>query len=162
MISVDGDTSTNDTVLVLANGEADNDVLSPSHPDWPAFVQAFDHVNAELAKLIVKDGEGAQKFIEMTVTGAKDKQTARVLARSVILHSVKTAFFVATNRGRIFCARIWWSTIHLKIRISSSLEKGASGSQGGAAAFYEREAKILSNCDPLHRTLKDWKSRHGG
>ena len=63
MISVDGDTSTNDTVLVLANGEAENEMLSPSHPDWKAFVKAFDHVNAELAKLIVKDGEGAQKFI---------------------------------------------------------------------------------------------------
>lgn len=106
MISVDGDTSTNDTVLVLANGEAKNNTLSPSHPDWPAFVQAFDYVNAELAKLIVKDGEGAQKFIEMTVVGAKDKERARTLARSVISSNlVKTAFFGSdANWGRIMCA----------------------------------------------------------
>jgi glutamate N-acetyltransferase/amino-acid N-acetyltransferase len=163
MISVDGDTSTNDTVLVLANGEADNDVLSPFHPDWSSFVQAFDHVNAELAKLIVKDGEGAQKFIEMTVTGAKDKQTARVLARSVVSSNlVKTAFFGSdANWGRIFCAMGYsgarFTLKHTDLFFASEKGELQVLKDGEPLPFDEREAKrILS--EPVIRctaVLKD-------
>ncbi len=106
MISVDGDTSTNDTVLVLANGMSGTKTLSPSHPEWEKFVQSFLYVHTELAKAIVRDGEGAGKFLEVTVKGAKDKQTAQKLARSVISSNlVKTAFFGSdANWGRILCA----------------------------------------------------------
>ena len=106
MISVDGDTSTNDTVLVLANGASGSVPLSPAHPQWEVFKSAFDYVHTALAKLIVRDGEGAGKFLEVTVQGAKDKQAARALARSIISSNlVKTAFFGSdANWGRILCA----------------------------------------------------------
>mgnify|MGYP001111042677 CR=1 FL=1 len=106
MISVDGDTSTNDTVLVMANGASGTGSLSPDHPQWEDFTSAFLHVHTELAKAIVRDGEGAGKFLEVTVRGAKDKQTAQVLARSIITSNlVKTAFFGSdANWGRILCA----------------------------------------------------------
>ncbi|MCH3919190.1 MAG: bifunctional ornithine acetyltransferase/N-acetylglutamate synthase [Sphaerochaeta sp.] len=106
MVSVDGDTSTNDTVLVLANGQSQISELDPSSPDWPAFCEAFLYVHTYIAKEIVRDGEGASKFIEVHVTGAKDKETAKVLAKSVISSSlVKAAFFGSdANWGRILCA----------------------------------------------------------
>ncbi|MFA5447046.1 MAG: bifunctional glutamate N-acetyltransferase/amino-acid acetyltransferase ArgJ [Sphaerochaeta sp.] len=106
MISVDGDTSTNDTVLVLANGASGNEALNEHHPQWQLFKEAFDYVNTALAKLIVRDGEGASKFLEVTVRGAKDKKSARTLARSIVSSNlVKTAFFGSdANWGRILCA----------------------------------------------------------
>jgi glutamate N-acetyltransferase/amino-acid N-acetyltransferase len=106
MISVDGDTSTNDTVLVLANGMSHCPSLSPSSPYWETFTQAFEYVHTYLAKAIVRDGEGAGKFIEVKVSGASDKTTAQTLARSVVKSNlVKTAFFGSdANWGRILCA----------------------------------------------------------
>jgi glutamate N-acetyltransferase/amino-acid N-acetyltransferase len=106
MISVDGDTSTNDTVLVLANGMSGTSLLSPSHPEWEVFCEAFTAVHTALAKAIVRDGEGAGKFLEVQVKGAKDKANAQTLARSVITSNlVKTAFFGSdANWGRILCA----------------------------------------------------------
>ena len=106
MISVDGDTSTNDTVLVLANGASGSALLSETHSEWETFKNAFDYVHTALAKLVVRDGEGAGKFLEVTVQGARDKETARTLARSIISSNlVKTAFFGSdANWGRILCA----------------------------------------------------------
>lgn len=106
MISVDGDTSTNDTVLVFANGAANALPIEPGSEDYRIFSEAFQYVHTELAKKIVLDGEGAGKFIEVTVSGALSKQDARLMARSVISSSlVKTAFFGAdANWGRILCA----------------------------------------------------------
>ena len=105
MISVDGDTSTNDSVIVLANGMAGNSEINENH-GYEAFEEAFRYVLGELAKDIVKDGEGAGRFIEMTVVNALTKKDARILARSVISSSlVKAAFFGAdANWGRILCA----------------------------------------------------------
>ena len=106
MVSVDGDTSTNDTVLVLANGQSQISELDETSPDWPTFADAFLYVHTFIAKEIVRDGEGASKFIEVHVSGAKDKATARTLAKSVISSSlVKAAFFGSdANWGRILCA----------------------------------------------------------
>ena len=106
MISVDGDTSTNDTVLVFANGAANALPIEPGSEDYRLFSEAFQYVHTELAKKIVLDGEGAGKFIEVSVSGASSKQDARLMARSVISSSlVKTAFFGAdANWGRILCA----------------------------------------------------------
>jgi len=106
MISVDGDTSTNDTVLVLANGASNSVVINAGVEGEEEFAEAFLYVHTELAKLIVLDGEGAGKFIEMTVSGAKTKEDARLIARSAISSSlVKAAFFGAdANWGRILCA----------------------------------------------------------
>ncbi|WP_058485523.1 bifunctional ornithine acetyltransferase/N-acetylglutamate synthase [Defluviitalea phaphyphila] len=106
MISVDGDTSTNDMVLVLANGAAGNEIIDTENEDYKIFKEAFDYVNTYLAKQIVKDGEGAGKFIEVKVKGTKTKDDARILSKSIITSNlVKTAFFGAdANWGRIMCA----------------------------------------------------------
>jgi glutamate N-acetyltransferase/amino-acid N-acetyltransferase len=106
MISVDGDTSTNDTVIVLANGASGTDMITPGSDEEALFAEAFLHVHTELAKMIVLDGEGAGKFIEMHISGAPTKEDARLMARSAISSSlVKAAFFGAdANWGRILCA----------------------------------------------------------
>ncbi len=105
-ITVDGDESTNDTVLLLANGTAGNRLLTPKHPDWQTFVDAVLEVTTHLAVAIVKDGEGATKFVAVTVAGAAtadDAQKAcRAIANSLL---VKTAFFGGDpNWGRIIAA----------------------------------------------------------
>lgn len=105
-ITVDGDTSTNDMVLVMANGQAGNDQLDETHPQWNDFKAAFNQVSEELAKQIAKDGEGATKLIEVEVIGAKTKQEANVVAKKIVGSSlVKTAVYGAdANWGRIICA----------------------------------------------------------
>ncbi len=106
MISVDGDTSTNDTVLALANGCSGTAEILPGTAAEKLFTEAFLFVHTTLARLIVQDGEGAGKFIEVTIEGAATEADARLMARSVISSSlVKTAFFGAdANWGRILCA----------------------------------------------------------
>ena len=107
MISVDGDTSTNDMVVILANGCAQNKPIeSEDSSDYKTFAQALDMVNKHLAKQIVLDGEGATKFLEVNIKGAKDEKSAKILAKSVITSNlVKTAFFGEdANWGRILAA----------------------------------------------------------
>lgn len=106
MISVDGDSSTNDMVIVMANGVAGNQSLSPAHPDWQNFVQAFGYVCAELAKKIARDGEGATKLFEVTIKGATSLDDARKIGKSIISSNlVKTAIYGNDpNWGRIVCA----------------------------------------------------------
>lgn len=105
-ITVDGDTSTNDMVLVLANGLAMNNTLNPAHPEWQTFMDALQLVAQDLAKLIAKDGEGATKLIEVNVTGAVSEEEARRVAKSVVGSPlVKTAVFGCdANWGRIIAA----------------------------------------------------------
>jgi glutamate N-acetyltransferase/amino-acid N-acetyltransferase len=105
-ITVDGDTSTNDMVLIMANGMAENDSLSPAHPDWESFVQALQAVSQDLAKMIAKDGEGATKLIETQVFGAESDAEARKIAKTVVGSPlVKTAVFGCdANWGRIIAA----------------------------------------------------------
>ena len=106
MISVDGDTSTNDSVLVLANGMAGNAEIRKGSAEEAVFEEAFRYVLGTLARMIARDGEGATRFIEMTVKGARTKEDAKILARSVVSSSlVKAAFFGSdANWGRILCA----------------------------------------------------------
>ena len=106
MISVDGDTSTNDSVLVLANGMAGNAEIRKGSAEEAVFEEAFRYVLGTLARMIARDGEGATRFIEMTVKGARTKEDAKTLARSVVSSSlVKAAFFGSdANWGRILCA----------------------------------------------------------
>ena len=105
MISVDGDTSTNDTVAVFANG-ASGVVIEKNSPGYKAFKEAFCKIHQDLAIAIVSDGEGAGKLIETKVTGAESKDAARKIARSIVSSSlVKTAVFGEdANWGRILCA----------------------------------------------------------
>lgn len=105
-ITVDGDTSTNDTVVVMANGLAGNEPLSPAHPDWENFYTALRLVSEDLAKSIARDGEGATKLIEVEVGGAVSDEEARKIAKTVVGSPlVKTAVFGCdANWGRIIAA----------------------------------------------------------
>ncbi|MFJ7825493.1 bifunctional ornithine acetyltransferase/N-acetylglutamate synthase [Psychrobacillus sp. NPDC096623] len=105
-ITVDGDTSTNDMVIVMANGMAQNNSLTPDHPDWENFVQTLHTVSQDLAKMIAKDGEGATKLIEVEVKGAITDSEARKIAKTVVGSPlVKTAIFGNdANWGRIIAA----------------------------------------------------------
>lgn len=106
MISVDGDTSTNDTVLLLANGEAKNPKITEKNADYEAFVKALNYVNTTLAKQMAGDGEGATALFEVKVIGAESKEQAKVLSKSVITSSLTKAAIYGhdANWGRILCA----------------------------------------------------------
>ena len=106
MISIDGDTSTNDMVTVLCNGMAQNEMITEDNEDFKAFMKALNTVNVELCRKIAGDGEGATKLLECVVTGADTKETAKLVAKSVICSSLlKAAMFGAdANWGRVLCA----------------------------------------------------------
>lgn len=106
MISIDGDTSTNDMVSILASGEAENKEIECNDKDYEIFVNALYVVMMNLSRALASDGEGASKLLECTVTGAPDDNTARVIAKSVITSSLfKAAMFGSdANWGRVLCA----------------------------------------------------------
>ena len=106
MISVDGDTSTNDMVCIMANGKAENALIDSEGADFETFKQALMSVSVKLSRLIAGDGEGAQRLLECNVTACTDEATAKKIAKSIICSSlVKTAMFGAdANWGRILCA----------------------------------------------------------
>lgn len=105
-VSIDGDTSTNDTLTIMANGKAGNKQIEKDGLDFDAFLDALNAVNTQMARKIAADGEGAGRLITCVVKGAKDIETARGLAKSVIgSNLVKAAFFGRdANWGRILCA----------------------------------------------------------
>ena len=106
MVSVDGDTSTNDMVSVMASGLAENQTITEKNHDYELFTQALTEVCAVLSRKIAKDGEGATRLLECAVTGAKTKEDARTIAKSVICSNLlKCAVFGAdANWGRVLCA----------------------------------------------------------
>ena len=105
-ISVDGDTSTNDTCCVLANGLAGNAEITEKNADYEAFVAALKEIGTQLARRMAKDGEGAKHLITCTVTGAKDEQSAETISKSVISSTLTKAaiFGCDANWGRVLCA----------------------------------------------------------
>ena len=106
MISVDGDTSTNDMVVILANGLAGNTEITEEGEDFSTFMLALNTVTVQLCRMIAGDGEGATKLLECRVSGAKTEQTAKTVARSVISSSLTKAamFGEDANWGRVLCA----------------------------------------------------------
>ena len=157
MISVDGDTSTNDMACVIANGASENKkIVDENSEGYSKFKEALYFVNQELAKLIAKDGEGATKLIEVTVTGAKSKKDAQKVAKSVITSSLfKAAVFGEDpNWGRILCA-VGYSEAELivdKINIFlgndiNALQKGVQVAKNGMGIEFDNEkaVKILKN-----------------
>ena len=105
-ISIDGDTSTNDSYFILANGKAGNKIITEKDDSYYTFLDALNYVSVTLAKKMAKDGEGATKLLQCDVTGADSEENALILAKSVIKSSlVKTAMFGCdANWGRIMCA----------------------------------------------------------
>lgn len=151
MISVDGDTSTNDTVLLLANGLAGNEEITAPGPDYDAFCQALRFVTVYLARKMAGDGEGATALFECRVVGAASKQDARILAKSVICSSLSKAaiFGHDANFGRFLCA-LGYSGVSFdpeNVDLYFDSENGSLHifSQGCALDYSEEEAaKILS------------------
>ena len=151
MVSVDGDTSTNDMVTVLANGLAGNDLIDSAGEDYNAFCQALHAVTSYLCRMIAADGEGATKLLECRVCGAVDEENARIAGKAVVCSSLfKAAMFGAdANWGRVLCA-IGYSGAKVdvnKIDVSFCSAAGCvEVCKGGAGVeFSESEAKkILS------------------
>ena len=106
MVSVDGDTSTNDTLVVLANGMAGNETITEENEDYEKFKEALNYVNTTLAKKMAADGEGATKLFEAKVVNAKSKEDARTLSRAIVASSLSKAAIYGcdANFGRFLCA----------------------------------------------------------
>ena len=149
MVSVDGDTSTNDMVTVLANGMAGNAEIAADGEDYAAFCAALNAVTADLCRKIAADGEGATKMLECVVTGAADTATAKTVAKSVICSSLlKAAMFGAdANWGRVLCA-IGYSGANVdvnKVDVSFRSDKGTIDvcKNGAGIPFSEEIAKEI-------------------
>ena len=151
MVSVDGDTSTNDMVVVLANGLAGNAPIETEGEDFALFMKALNSVTVALCKALAADGEGATKFLECTVTGAKTLLDAKKAAKAVICSSlVKAAMFGSdANWGRVLCA-IGYSGADVdvtKVDVAFLSKVGSISvcEQGASVDFSEERAKeILS------------------
>ncbi|MCI6574919.1 MAG: bifunctional glutamate N-acetyltransferase/amino-acid acetyltransferase ArgJ [Arcanobacterium sp.] len=149
MTSVDGDTSTNDTVAILANGLAGNTPIENPGEDFTEFMKALNTVTIHLCKMIAGDGEGATKLLECAVTGAAHDDDAKALAKSVITSSlVKTAMFGAdANWGRVLCALGYAGVPIDPYGISVSFESRAGEitvcSNGVGIGFSEEKAKRI-------------------
>lgn len=149
MISVDGDTSTNDMVCIMANGEAENDEISSLNEDYETFKEALSAVSVRLSKLIAGDGEGAQRLLECEVNGGTDIKTTKDIAKSVICSSlVKTAMFGAdANWGRILCAIGYtdgdFDVEKIDVYISSSKGEVKVCEKGYGIEFSEEKAKEI-------------------
>lgn len=146
MISIDGDTSTNDTFAVLANGMAGNPEIVEENEDYAAFTEALEAVCRELSKLMAGDGEGATKLLICSVDGAKDRAAAKTVAKSVICSTLfKAAMFGAdANWGRVLCA-IGYSGAQVdveKIDVSFRSAKGQVDvcKNGAGIGFSEEKA----------------------
>ena len=149
MVSIDGDTSTNDMVCVLANGIAGNAEITEENDDFKAFMQALNTINIHLCRRIAGDGEGATKLLECKVSNAESAQIAKTVAKSVICSSLtKAAMFGAdANWGRVLCA-IGYSKADVdvtKIDVSFKSPKGEISvcENGSGVAFSEEKAKEI-------------------
>ena len=155
MISVDGDTSTNDMLSVMANGMAGNKEIDENSPDFATFKEALFAVTSKLCRAIAADGEGATKLLECNVSGAADKQTARTVAKSVICSSLfKAAMFGAdANWGRVLCAigysgaKVDVNTIGVKFASKAGEIEVCRG--GAGVDFSEEKAKEILLCDEI-------------
>ncbi|MBE6824704.1 MAG: bifunctional glutamate N-acetyltransferase/amino-acid acetyltransferase ArgJ [Ruminococcaceae bacterium] len=149
MLSVDGDTSTNDMVTVMCNGMAENVEISTEGESFDAFMKALNTVNMALCRMIAADGEGATKMLECNCSGADSLETARTVAKSVVCSSLlKAAMFGAdANWGRVLCA-IGYSKADIdveKVAVSFKSKKGEIlvCENGAGVEFSEEKAKEI-------------------
>ncbi|MBP3392481.1 MAG: bifunctional ornithine acetyltransferase/N-acetylglutamate synthase [Clostridia bacterium] len=171
MVSVDGDTSTNDMVVVLANGRAGNQEITAEGPEFETFMKALNTVTVHLCRMIAGDGEGATKLLECHVTGACDTQNAKIVAKSVICSSLlKAAMFGAdANWGRVLCA-IGYSGANVDVNRVDVAFRSAKGTipvcKDGAGIEFseeiakeillEKEIEILVGCGEGPGTATAW------
>ena len=151
MVSVDGDTSTNDTVLLLANGMAGNPEITEKNEDYQKFCEALNYINTTLAKKIAGDGEGATALFEVKIIGAESKEQEVTLSRSVVTSSLTKAAIYGhdANWGRILCAMGYSGAQFDPEKVDLYFESKAGKIQiienGVAVDYSEEEAtKILS------------------
>ena len=155
MVSVDGDTSTNDTLLVLENGQAGNHEITEKGADYDTFVEALHYVNETLAKKIAGDGEGATALFEVKVIHADNKEDAKTLAKSVITSSLTKAalFGHDANWGRILCALGYsgakFDPEAIELYLESSAGKILIFKDGMAADYSEEEATRILSCSEV-------------
>lgn len=162
MISVDGDTSTNDTVLLLANGKAENPEITEKNEDYQKFCEALNYVNTEIAKMMAGDGEGATALFEVKIVNAKSKEEAKILSKSVVCSSLTKAAIYGhdANWGRILCALGYSGVEFDPEKVDLFFESAAGKLQiienGVAVDYSEDEAtKILS--EPAVTAIADMK-----
>ena len=155
MISVDGDTSTNDMVTLLASGKAGNPEITEDNDDYKSFCEALNYITTTLCRKIAKDGEGATKLLECNVCGAKSVLDAKTIAKSIITSSLfKAAMFGAdANWGRILCA-IGYSGANVdvtKVKVTLASVKGSIlvCENGSGVEFSEDDAKIILTEDEI-------------
>ncbi len=151
MVSVDGDTSTNDTVLLLANGMAENPEINEKNEDYQKFYEALNYINTTLAKKIAGDGEGATALFEVKIIGAESKEQAVTLSKSIVTSSLTKAAIYGhdANWGRILCAMGYSGAQFDPEKVDLYFESKAGKIQiienGVAVNYSEEEAtKILS------------------
>ncbi len=170
-ISVDGDTSTNDTLVIMANGLAGNPEISDKGSGYKTFCAALTELNERMARKIAADGEGAERLIECCVAGAADDRAARTLAKSVVSSNlVKAAFFGRdANWGRILCAMGYSGAGFSPDKVCVSFQSRAGDIEvcrdGSQIAFdedraseilNEKEVRILVNLKDGHGVGKAW------
>ena len=163
MISVDGDTSTNDMVTILANGMAENKIIDKKDKNYEIFTEALNTITISISRMIAGDGEGATKLLECKVTGAKSKEIAKQVSKSVICSSLfKAAMFGAdANWGRVLCA-IGYSGADVdvtKVDVNFESAKGIIEvcENGAGVDFSEEKAKeiLLENEIIININLND-------
>jgi glutamate N-acetyltransferase/amino-acid N-acetyltransferase len=149
MLSIDGDTSTNDTLAILANGLAGNPEITDKGEDFNTFMQALHTVTTALCRMMAADGEGATKMLECVVSHAPDEAAAKTVAKSVICSSLlKAAMFGAdANWGRVLCA-IGYAGVPLDVEKIDVRFESAKGNllvceNGAGVAFSEEKAKEI-------------------
>lgn len=159
MVSVDGDTSTNDMVIVLANGACENELIDSESKNYNAFKAALHFLNIELSKMIAKDGEGATKLLEVIVNHSKTLEDAKICSKAVITSSlVKAAFFGAdANWGRILCA-LGYSGANLNVDAINIFFSNQIGTiqickNGGNIGFDETLAKNILEEEKITITI---------
>ncbi len=166
MVSVDGDTSTNDMVVVLANGMAGNQKITCDGEDFNAFMKALNTVNVALCRMIASDGEGATKLLEVKVSGAKTQEDANKIAKSVICSSLlKAAMFGAdANWGRVLCA-IGYSGAdvdvnHVDVAFFSNKGMITVCQEGSGIDFSESFAKEILSEDDIDIVIKLYQGEY--
>ena len=160
MISVDGDTSTNDTLVILANGMAGNPEITSKNEDYDKFREALHYINETLAKKMAGDGEGATALFEVKVIHAKTKEDARILSRSVISSNLTKAaiFGHDANLGRAFCA-LGYSGVEFDPNLVDlyleNEEKSLPAYKNGVMLDYSEEEATQILSSPEVRILAD-------
>ncbi len=162
MISVDGDTSTNDTVLLLANGMAGNEKITEKNADYQAFCEALNFVNETLAKKMAGDGEGCTALFEVKIIGAKSKEQAVTLSKSIITSSLTKAaiFGHDANWGRILCAMGYSGAQFDPEKVDLFFESAAGSMQiirDGVALDYSEEQATRILSEPEVTAIADVK-----